>query len=1070
MSVSWVKSVFFESPEGKLHFRNASGHELIRIIGGGAYGKVWLARSVTGVYRAIKIVLRSDFKSDTPYDREYRGILRFEPISRDHEGFTDILHVGRNDGAGYFYYIMEVGDDVESGHEIDPEHYTPNTLDLQRRLHRRVPFEKTLQLALKISSALGALHEAGLVHRDIKPSNIIFVNGTPKLADIGLVTDMGLDVSFVGTEGYIPPEGPGNPPADIYSLGRSLYEVCTGNDRTEFPKLPEDLLEDSKLRPRFLDFNEILLKACDANLANRYQAAVELHAHLALLQAGESVRRILELQRLFKRFKQLAPLAAVLVIGAAVFFFLFFRERERAAVEHQRQIASAVNYGSRAVEDGDTLGALPWFVQALRLDAGVPHKELAHRLRIGSILEHSPRPVQMWHFPHRDHLLSYAEFGPDQDQILVANEDGLSGIYEIATRKLVSPLFGIGKGRDRASLSPDRRLAVLSGSEKKDIVIWDVKNNVQHLAIPTRHLPTTAMFNRDGDRVLVALGVSDAAKAWDITTGEELFALPHADDVPHATYSRDGRWIATASWDSSVGIWNASDGRLIRKIETGSNSMPNWVAFSPDGETVASAGNWRDRHVRLWKRETGELIRTFPPHGDGVATVEFSPNGEMLVSASWDSTVRIWNVKTGKPVGPPIKQTGKALHARFSADSRKVLTVSFDGFVTLWEVPSTGGSQRALPGVISGDGRVYLSATNNGVEAREMPAERKLGFVQHQAGNVRDPLPSSNGDYFLTFSHVADTNNQIEIRSYHVREGAAVGRAFRSRAGCSNAVLSADGSLLALHSRQLAEVWHVPTGRLLQSFEPGTSRFRMAFDRSGKNLAIAQKEVVRIVDPFGGKEKARRRYTHSRQMGASWMEFNHDGSKLLVAFSSSYFERGVAVVLSTVTGRSISPELKHRDGVLTARFSPDGNYIVTTSEDFDAILWDGHTFAPLPFPPLHHDDQAVYGAFSEDSKWLVTATRWGFRLWECESGEPLTLLVPVPNLVSQVEFVGGGRNVVVTLRDGTRWLYALPQERRDLKEIEAVAQLLSARAPAGATHQTDLERLMWESWIKLNPK
>src|SRR6266702_295149 len=87
------------------------------------------------------------------------------------------------------------------------------------------------------------MHANGLVHRDVKPSNIIFVNGVPKLADIGLVADISEARSFVGTTGFIPPEGPGTPQADLYSLGKALYEMSTGKDRQDFPQLPSDLRE-----------------------------------------------------------------------------------------------------------------------------------------------------------------------------------------------------------------------------------------------------------------------------------------------------------------------------------------------------------------------------------------------------------------------------------------------------------------------------------------------------------------------------------------------------------------------------------------------------------------------------------------------------------------------------------------------------------------------------------------------------------------------------------------------------------------------------------------------------------
>src|SRR6266436_7457419 len=94
-------------------------HELLRSIGGGSYGEVWLAKNVMGSFRAVKVVYRSTFESERPYEREFSGIKRFEPISRSHEGFVDILQVGCNDQAGYFYYVMELADDAMESQRSD---------------------------------------------------------------------------------------------------------------------------------------------------------------------------------------------------------------------------------------------------------------------------------------------------------------------------------------------------------------------------------------------------------------------------------------------------------------------------------------------------------------------------------------------------------------------------------------------------------------------------------------------------------------------------------------------------------------------------------------------------------------------------------------------------------------------------------------------------------------------------------------------------------------------------------------------------------------------------------------
>src|SRR2546430_12009002 len=71
-------------------------HELLRCIGRGSYGEVWLARNVMGTYRAVKVVYRTTFDPDRPFEREFEGIQKFEPISRMPCSQVGILYVGRN--------------------------------------------------------------------------------------------------------------------------------------------------------------------------------------------------------------------------------------------------------------------------------------------------------------------------------------------------------------------------------------------------------------------------------------------------------------------------------------------------------------------------------------------------------------------------------------------------------------------------------------------------------------------------------------------------------------------------------------------------------------------------------------------------------------------------------------------------------------------------------------------------------------------------------------------------------------------------------------------------------------
>lgn len=270
-------------------------HEVLRKIGGGAYGEVWLARGVTGAMRAVKIVYREDFSDERTFEREFEGILRFEPISRDHQGFVNILHVGRSDDQSeFYYYVMELGDDAHEHGEINPVEYEPRTLrtDMVRANGSPLPTDFCIDTGRRLAEALDELHQRGLSHRDVKPSNVIFVDGKAKLADIGLVAAKD-QRTFVGTEGFVPPEGPGSAEADIYSLGKVLYEMATGMDRLQFPELPDKSPGDDH-RKKWIRLNRMICDICDPRISKRkIKSGHELADFLGRLQVGKaSVKKV----------------------------------------------------------------------------------------------------------------------------------------------------------------------------------------------------------------------------------------------------------------------------------------------------------------------------------------------------------------------------------------------------------------------------------------------------------------------------------------------------------------------------------------------------------------------------------------------------------------------------------------------------------------------------------------------------------------------------------------------------------------------------------------------------------
>src|SRR4030095_14838208 len=114
--------------------------------------------------------------------REFEGMSAFEPISRAHAGFINILHVGRT--AEYLYYSMELADDHLDGRKIDIGNYEPRTLKTDLSRHKRLSADESIRLGLSLTEALEALHKRGLTHRDIQPSDIIFSERVPNVAEL----------------------------------------------------------------------------------------------------------------------------------------------------------------------------------------------------------------------------------------------------------------------------------------------------------------------------------------------------------------------------------------------------------------------------------------------------------------------------------------------------------------------------------------------------------------------------------------------------------------------------------------------------------------------------------------------------------------------------------------------------------------------------------------------------------------------------------------------------------------------------------------------------------------------
>jgi len=771
-------------------------HEIYpRIIARGACGRVYLARNVMGTWRAVKVVYRSSFDKDRPYEREFEAIRRFEPVSRTHPSQVSILQVGRNEAAGYFYYVMELADDAsrfagralpadpasgclpqpvpaDSGAGaqlgvLDPSSYVPHTLASELKRRGRLSFEECLNVGLALSTALSHLHKHELVHRDVKPANIVFVNGMAKLADIGLVAGAGAQ-TMVGTEGYIPPEGPGEPPADVFGLGKVLYEMMTGLDRTEFPKLPPNFAQWQD-HGRWLELNNVVLKAASHDAARRYPNAARLHADLLNVQAGESPRWHRAQRKMFALKVALVAVASVSLLALAVLFHLngVAREARRSVLIRD---AKMIRVGERV--DGQSGPPLEKLRQAaqVRVDNDLRSEIVATLMRPDPKFAHvaTNTPAQHLAFDGSGRLLlsdgggggsariwdcrlgqtttlastnsGPVWFGEDQTPLQFCYlGNGTFGVVEMkrATTRHTLSVDGGGQGQScqlvSMAISRGGRFcgAALTIGSVQSVTVWESDSGRQIASI--RESCSALAISPEGG--CLAVGDSDGhVRVWSLPVlapimtfqqdrGSILCLKFHEDLTRSEGLGSLHPWLlAAGDGGGKVHVYQLRTSRL-KSSCLGSSFRVNALAFSSDGMTLATGGH---REVRIWDLGTGRLAAKLM--ADDVTDMAFSPDGVHLAANRYrgiDSKddPAIWIAAVAHPTGASVLGGLSSETARlaFSRDGGFLAALSHNWEVGIWttsshrllkllEVPKGTIDNAAL--AFSPDGRRLAFATS----------------------------------------------------------------------------------------------------------------------------------------------------------------------------------------------------------------------------------------------------------------------------------------------------------------------------------------------------------------------
>ena len=277
-------------------------------------------------------------------------------------------------------------------------------------------------------------------------------------------------------------------------------------------------------------------------------------------------------------------------------------------------------------------------------------------------------------------------------------------------------LLGHGGIVRAVAVSPDGR-RVVTGSFDYSARLWDFGEQTETAALEGHAGPVNAVAFVDSARV-VSVSDDGSAIIWDIASGKPAFRLEgHRHKAMGVAVSPDRRWVATASWDRTVRLWDARDGRA-GPVLTAPEPL-NTVAFAANGTLVAAGGH--DGFVWLWDRISGEFKGKLVGHERGVTQIAASADGKRILSAGIDRTVRLWDAEKGDEIAVFRHHEGQIFAVAFMPDGQRALSAGRDGVIALWSLADGKVARefRAHEGIIWGitptpDGRFVVSASSDG--------------------------------------------------------------------------------------------------------------------------------------------------------------------------------------------------------------------------------------------------------------------------------------------------------------------------------------------------------------------
>ena len=925
------------SANGLLPGTMIGNYEIIELIGRGGMGDVYRARQrQMKVDRIVALkLIRASGMTGAKSRLWSSAVVRFEV---EMMAAARLLHEN-------FVPIYEVGE-----HEGFP-YYTMLLVDgpgLSELLQfGPIPGIKAAAVLEPIARAVHVAHIRGIVHRDIKPSNILIDSlGKPYLSDFGLAKPLEQTLTLtqtgalLGSPPYMSPEQARDSSrvtaaSDVYSLGATMYEMLTGRP----PFHASDPIETMR---QVID--ELPVAPRHLNRA----VALDLETICLVCLEKDPQRRFgsaLELAEELKRFLSGRPIR-VRPLSAWGHTLRWVRRRPAiAGLLLSVLLTIVVGFATTMLQlrhAERARAALAKTNQALQFRAYLDRLAMtSDALSAGKVslaeqlLGECPEPLRDWEWRYL-HRLCF-EKSP-----VIRGQSG--AIYGVAFRPAGNALVTGGRGGcvviwDRES---GRKLSDLEGVPANVIVrdvAWGSSRNAE-------------------DRIAAACA-DGALRVWtkrEQGWGQALELNGHKGTVNDIAFAPDGERIASAGDDGRIVIWRlAVPGE--RQVLRADGPSVLGLSFSGDGQSLAAVGE--DQVIRLWESHwygPGRVIGTLR---DIPLAVGFSPRGSLLAVAGAEGYVTVWDKSIpGEP--RVLKGHFDAVNAlAFSPDGRRLASAGADRMVKIWDTDSW----REVLSIRDHDDQIEgLTFSSDGVELASVGTDGAIVIRDSRPWDRPAPPPP------LVLTGHEGSVNCLAIRG----DGHQIASA------------GADGTI---------RLWEAGTGVLAGVFVGQQTKVNaLAFSPNGRFLGSAGRDgtvwIWDLTAPAHTSQSGRLVGSHRGRCIA--LVCSPDGRQLASAGADQ------TIRLWAIDGTQEPVVLAARDEVFALAFSPDGSLLASAGGDSDGAvtLWNLRApGGPNPRRLLGHRQQVNGLAFNPDGRFLVSVSHdWTGRIWETGSGRVRSVL------------------------------------------------------------------------------